>query len=64
MKKDILTAFERVVRTAAASGLHALDFYDICRCIGVSPVSMNELLVKELGTDSEEIMDIYFGNAL
>lgn len=36
-----------------------VSFRRICRCLFVSPSSLNEILEKELGMNGEEVIDYY-----
>ena len=38
------------------------DFNEICRMLKVSEVSLNEVLLRELGMHGQEILDNCFGN--
>ena len=40
-----------------------LTFRRACRMLLVSPVTLNEVLQRELGMSGDEIMDNYFGIA-
>ena len=48
---------------SAARGETELSFHDLCRSLHVSPSSLEELLLRELGMTGEDIVDFYFGNA-
>ncbi|MCQ2176928.1 MAG: hypothetical protein MJY41_03190 [Bacteroidales bacterium] len=51
--------FERLVSSLAASGNLDTDFRGVCRILGVSPYSLEEVIENQLGLTGDEIMDIY-----
>lgn len=56
--------FERLMNVDEVWRNPYLDYQSVCRMIGVSPASLDEILESELGMRGEEILDKYRYGAL
>lgn len=55
------TAYEKFAALLETETAKGKDFPALCKLLGVSPVSLEEVLLEELGMTGQEVVDKYFG---
>lgn len=62
--KTLMKNFERFAQLLESGAFKTnpyLSFETVCRCLKVSPSDLNELLIRELGMNGNEIIAAYRG---